>query len=232
MCPHFVFESFLRLLPHSCPLAGREHMVRWADQWSGAHGPWLGTLPSSTFAYHPPKVRCQSGQIRLHAPPLVRTAHLLYHSTVEHMQLLPTSFAKTFLLAGVSISHVVLPAIWLRWPADDTAGFLGRPALFAAQIHHGKLPFHLRIGRRRPPWCVSRSGARCCLCSSGAALKRMSKKHWNGPSPRALALTSAFVCPRRSPRALAPADKICDQVSDAVLDACLAVDPYARVACG
>jgi len=26
-------------------------------------------------------------------------------------------------------------------------------------------------------------------------------------------------------------DKICDQVSDAVLDACLAVDPYARVAC-
>ena len=26
-------------------------------------------------------------------------------------------------------------------------------------------------------------------------------------------------------------DKICDQVSDAVLDACLAQDPYSRVAC-
>lgn len=59
----------------------------------------------------------------------------------------------------------------------------------------------------------------------------MSKKHWNGPSPRALALTSAFVCPRRSPRALAPADKICDQVSDAVLDACIKDDETSRVAC-
>jgi len=28
------------------------------------------------------------------------------------------------------------------------------------------------------------------------------------------------------------ADKICDQVSDAVLDACLKADPYAKVACG
>jgi len=27
-------------------------------------------------------------------------------------------------------------------------------------------------------------------------------------------------------------DKICDQVSDAVLDACLAVDPLSKVACG
>jgi S-adenosylmethionine synthetase len=27
-------------------------------------------------------------------------------------------------------------------------------------------------------------------------------------------------------------DKICDQVSDAVLDACLAQDPNAKVACG
>src|SRR6478752_8703756 len=26
-------------------------------------------------------------------------------------------------------------------------------------------------------------------------------------------------------------DKLCDQVSDAVLDACLAVDPFSRVAC-
>ena len=26
-------------------------------------------------------------------------------------------------------------------------------------------------------------------------------------------------------------DKICDQISDAILDACLAVDPYSRVAC-
>ncbi|MEW6649582.1 MAG: S-adenosylmethionine synthetase N-terminal domain-containing protein, partial [Chloroflexota bacterium] len=26
-------------------------------------------------------------------------------------------------------------------------------------------------------------------------------------------------------------DKVCDQVSDAVLDACLAQDPYSRVAC-
>jgi len=26
-------------------------------------------------------------------------------------------------------------------------------------------------------------------------------------------------------------DKLCDQVSDAVLDACLAVDPMSRVAC-
>ncbi|MDW8268532.1 MAG: S-adenosylmethionine synthetase N-terminal domain-containing protein, partial [Anaerolineae bacterium] len=26
-------------------------------------------------------------------------------------------------------------------------------------------------------------------------------------------------------------DKMCDQISDAVLDACLAQDPYARVAC-
>ena len=26
-------------------------------------------------------------------------------------------------------------------------------------------------------------------------------------------------------------DKICDQVSDAILDACLAVDPFSRVAC-
>jgi hypothetical protein len=35
-----------------------------------------------------------------------------------------------------------------------------------------------------------------------------------------------------SPLLCRPADKICDQVSDAVLDACLAVDPKARVACG
>ena len=27
-------------------------------------------------------------------------------------------------------------------------------------------------------------------------------------------------------------DKICDQVSDAILDACLAQDPYSKVACG
>lgn len=27
-------------------------------------------------------------------------------------------------------------------------------------------------------------------------------------------------------------DKICDQVSDAVLDACLSQDPNAKVACG
>lgn len=26
-------------------------------------------------------------------------------------------------------------------------------------------------------------------------------------------------------------DKICDQISDAILDACLAQDPYSRVAC-
>ncbi len=26
-------------------------------------------------------------------------------------------------------------------------------------------------------------------------------------------------------------DKLCDQVSDAILDACLAVDPHSRVAC-
>ena len=26
-------------------------------------------------------------------------------------------------------------------------------------------------------------------------------------------------------------DKICDQISDAILDACLAEDPYSRVAC-
>jgi S-adenosylmethionine synthetase len=28
------------------------------------------------------------------------------------------------------------------------------------------------------------------------------------------------------------ADKLCDRVSDAVLDACLTVDPDAKVACG
>ncbi len=28
------------------------------------------------------------------------------------------------------------------------------------------------------------------------------------------------------------ADKLCDQVSDAILDACLAQDPYSKVACG
>ena len=27
-------------------------------------------------------------------------------------------------------------------------------------------------------------------------------------------------------------DKICDQVSDAILDACLKEDPYSKVACG
>lgn len=27
-------------------------------------------------------------------------------------------------------------------------------------------------------------------------------------------------------------DKLCDQVSDAILDACLAQDPYSKVACG
>ena len=27
-------------------------------------------------------------------------------------------------------------------------------------------------------------------------------------------------------------DKLCDQVSDAILDACLEVDPYSKVACG
>ena len=27
-------------------------------------------------------------------------------------------------------------------------------------------------------------------------------------------------------------DKICDQVSDAILDSCLAQDPYSKVACG
>ncbi|HCJ93779.1 MAG TPA: methionine adenosyltransferase, partial [Sphaerochaeta sp.] len=26
-------------------------------------------------------------------------------------------------------------------------------------------------------------------------------------------------------------DKVCDQISDAVLDSCLAKDPYSRVAC-
>ena len=26
-------------------------------------------------------------------------------------------------------------------------------------------------------------------------------------------------------------DKVCDQISDAILDACLAEDPYSRVAC-
>ena len=29
-----------------------------------------------------------------------------------------------------------------------------------------------------------------------------------------------------------PTDKLCDQVSDAILDACLEQDPYSKVACG
>jgi hypothetical protein len=35
-----------------------------------------------------------------------------------------------------------------------------------------------------------------------------------------------------SPACLTFTDKICDQISDAVLDACLAQDPNSRVACG
>ena len=29
-----------------------------------------------------------------------------------------------------------------------------------------------------------------------------------------------------------PIDKLCDQVSDAILDSCLSQDPYSKVACG
>jgi len=52
---------------------------------------------------------------------------------------------------------------------------------------------------------------------------------------RALASTQTpapSLCTRSLLSGLLPLDKLCDQVSDAVLDACLAEDPDSKVACG
>ena len=40
------------------------------------------------------------------------------------------------------------------------------------------------------------------------------------------------VCMSEPGLSLSVADKICDQVSDAILDACLKEDPHSKVACG
>ena len=80
-------------------------MVRWAAivEWSA--WPWLGTLPSSTFAYHPPKVRCQSGQIPLHAPRWC-APHTSSTTAQWNMQLLPTSFCQNIPARGRIDIHV------------------------------------------------------------------------------------------------------------------------------